>query len=210
MKNFLASLRTNAWRTAGARYNAANRLRMREWLSACSLALLAALSIGVTFAHRLLAPAPESALDNYLSLLAVGMSVLLLAISLLEWGAGSGAKAATLHRNAELLTAFKFKMEQAIALSESGKNYTEMEISEFRNEYDRIKQLSDPNHLPHDDALFRVRHRHSPEFSNKDGQPRIRKPEAVWIHLTWFLREAWFYILIWIAVVSAIAYAQLI
>ena len=51
MKDFISDLRTTAWRTAGARYNAARRLKQRETFSTVNLALLSALTFMSRPAH---------------------------------------------------------------------------------------------------------------------------------------------------------------
>ncbi|MDO3517740.1 SLATT domain-containing protein [Ralstonia pseudosolanacearum] len=181
MKDFLAEMRTRAWRTAGARYNASRRLKMREWVSTCSLALLSALSIAVAFAQKTYSPAAGTPLDNYLSMLAVGVGVLLLVVSLLEWGAGYGARAEALHRNAELLTAFQIKVAQTIALLDSGAPTTAEVVNSLRVEYEEIKDKCITNHLPRDDALFRA-HRRSDKTFERDGKPTMnckRVPSTV-------------------------------
>ena len=75
MKDFLVSLRTMAWRTAGARYNAARRLKRREWFSTFSLASLSALSIAVAFAQRIYSPQSGTPLDNYLTAMSVSLDL---------------------------------------------------------------------------------------------------------------------------------------
>jgi hypothetical protein len=206
MTNFLTELRTRAWRTAGGRYNAARRLKMREWLSTCSLALLSALSIAVAFAQKVYSPMAGTPLDNYLSSLAIGVGVLLLVVSLLEWGAGYGARAEALHRNAELLTAFQIKLAQTIALSNLGTHVTAEAVDKLRLEYDEIKDKCATNHLPCDDALFRASHRLSEEFA-RGGKPMMHWPEASWRRMAWGLSEAWFFAAIWLLVVGSLAYS---
>lgn len=206
MREFLAQLRTKAWRTAGARYNASRRLKSREWFSTCSLAFLSALSIAVAFAQKVYSPTSGTSLDNYLSTLAIGLGVLLLVVSLLEWGAGYGARAEALHRNAELLTAFQFKVAQTIALIDAGQHVTAESIDRLRLEYDEIKDKCNGNHLPCDDALFRAHNRLEKEFE-KDGRPTMSCVEARWVRLGWTLSELWFFALIWLIVIGALSYS---
>lgn len=206
MRAFLAELRTRAWRTAGARYNAARRLKMREWLSTCSLALLSALSIAVAFAQKVYSPTSGTPLDNYLSSLAVGLGVLLLVVSLLEWGAGYGARAEGLHRNAELLTAFQIKVAQILALMDSGIPATAEAVDKLRLEYDEIKDKCLTNHLPRDDMLFRAHHRLDKEFE-RDGKPVMTSLDALWVRIIWSLSEAWFFAALWLLVIVSLAYS---
>jgi hypothetical protein len=199
MRAFLVDLRTKAWRTAGARYNASRRLKRREWWSTCSLALLSALSIAVAFAQKVYSPTPGTPLDNHLSSLAVGIGVLLLVVSLLEWGAGYGARAEALHRNAELLTAFQIKLAMNIAQIDSGTAATAEEVDSLRREYDDVKDKCTTNHLPRDDALFRAQRRLDDEFKIS-GEPVMGRLRSGWTHLTWNLSELWFFALIWLLV----------
>lgn len=207
MKQFLTELRTAAWRTAGARYNAARRLKQREWLSTCSLALLSALSIAVAFAQKVYAPTAGNPLDNYLTSLAVGLGVLLLVISLLEWGAGYGAKSETLHRNAELLTAYQLKLAQRIAAMDSGVVFDSESIDALRLEYEAVKDNCSANHLPRDDALFRAHHRRAKEFAAANGDPLIGALSAFGTRVAWRLSEVWFFAAIWALALGSLAYA---
>jgi hypothetical protein len=206
MRDFLAELRTRAWRTAGSRYNASRRLKMREWLSTSSLALLSALSIAVAFVQKVYSPTSGTPLDNYLSSLAIGLGVLLLVVSLLEWGAGYGARAEALYRNAELLTAFQIKLAQTIAALDSGTPATVESIDRLRLEYDEIKNKCTINHMPPDDALFRADHRLAGEFA-RNGSPAMGALEALFTRIFWRLSEAWFFALIWLLVISTLAYS---
>ncbi|UXH77984.1 SLATT domain-containing protein [Roseateles amylovorans] len=209
MNQFLADLRTTAWRTAGARYNAARRLKRREWLSTCSLALLSAVSIAVAFAQKVFA-SPNTAVDNYLTAVAMGVGVLLLTLSLLEWGAGYGARAQELHGNAEHLTNFQQKIALRLAASSSGAPITFQEADALRAEYEDIKDNCSANHQPIDDALFRAQKRLDPVFRVKQeesGAPRMGQLKAFCIGVLWFCAEAWFFGLVWIIVACSIAYA---
>lgn len=106
MDNYLAGLRVDVWLTSGARYNAARRLRRRENVSVFRLALFSALSGALPFAQRVYAQSGSS-LDNYLTTFSAALGIFLLAISLIEWGAKTGAVAETLHKNAEQLNALQ-------------------------------------------------------------------------------------------------------
>lgn len=177
---------------------------MREWVSTCSLALLSALSIAVAFAQKTYSPTAGTPLDNYLSTLAVGVGVLLLVVSLLEWGAGYGARAEALHRNAELLTAFQIKVAQTIAFLDSGTTATPEMVDSLRAEYEEIKDQCATNHLPRDDALFRA-HRRLDESLERDGKPTMNWLEAVWTRIAWLLSETWFFAAIWLLVLGSLA-----
>ena len=207
MKQFLADLRTTSWRTAGARYNAARRLQQREWLSTFSLAVLSALSIAVAFAQKVYAATPGTPLDNYLSSLAVALGVFLLAISLMEWGAGYGARAEALYRNAELLTAFQLKLAQTLAQLDSGRSVTDKEVDDLRLEYEAVKDKCPYNHMPIDDALFRAQKRLAKEFADKNGEPLMGACMARLTRARWRTSELWFFGVVWILVLGSLAYS---
>ncbi len=207
MKDFVSDLRTTAWRTAGARYNAARRLKQRETFSTVSLALLSALSVAAAVAQRIYSPQPGTALDNYLTAVSVALGVFLLAISLLEWGAANGAKSDGLHRNAEELTAYQIKLKQTLAQIDSGKVLVDAEVDRFRIEYEAIKNRCAHNHAPRDDELFRVQQRRSKEFATVQGDRCMSDMKALGIWLMWEWSTVWFFLLVWIAVAAAVSYA---
>jgi len=209
MKIFLDDLRTKAWRTAGARYNASRRLKRREWVSTSSLALLSALSIAVAFSQKVYAKGGTS-LDDYLTVVAMGIGVLLLVISLLEWGAGYGVRAAELFKNAELLTNYQLKVAQTLEAIESGGAVTLQEVDSLRLEYEAVKDRCTTNHQPIDDALFRAQKRADPAFrvgQKTDGALQMSWLVAQAVKVAWVVSELWFFGFIWTLVLCSIAYA---
>lgn len=207
MRQFLTDLRTTSWRTAGARYNAARRLKQREWFSTFSLSVLSALTIAVAFAQMIYSPTPGTPLDNYLSSLAVALGVFLLVISLMEWGAGYGQKSEALHRNAELLTSFQRKLAQVLAQLDGGRSITDKEVDDLRLEYEAIKEKCPHNHMPVDDALFRANQRLAKEYSDKNGQPLMSRKAALYIQVCWRVSELWFFGIVWVLVLGSLAYS---
>lgn len=205
MKPFLVDLRTKAWRTAGARYNASRRLRRREWVSTSSLALLSALSVGVAFSQKVYAKS-GTPLDDYLSVVAMGLGVLLLVISLLEWGAGYGVRAEALFKNAELLTAFQFKVAQTLEAMNAKVTVSLHDVDLLRQEYEAAKDRCTTNHQPLDDALFRAQKRFDPAFRGPD-KAQMGLLDALYTQVAWLVAELWFFGLIWLLVFGAIGYA---
>lgn len=210
MKQFISDLRTRAWRTSGARYNAARRLRQRETFSTISLAMLSALSIAAAVAQRVYSPQPGTPLDNYLTAVSVALGVFLLTISLLEWGAAYGAKADALHRNAEDLTAYHLKLAHVLARMDAGKIVEDSEVDALRTEYETIKDRCPYNHAPSDHELFRAQQRMAPELGAVDGKPVIADWHALLIKARWEWSTIWFFLLIWIAFGALGAYASCI
>jgi SMODS and SLOG-associating 2TM effector domain family 5 len=209
MKSFLIDLRTKAWRTAGARYNASRRLKRREWVSTTSLALLSALSIAVAYSQKVYAKGGTS-LDDYLSVVAMGIGVLLLVTSLLEWGAGYGVRAAELFKNAELLTNYQLKVAQTLQAMESGGAVTLQEVDSLRLEYETVKDRCTTNHQPIDDALFRAQKRADPALrvgQKDDGALQMNWLVAQAVKVAWHASEIWFFVFVWALVLCSIAYA---
>jgi hypothetical protein len=207
MKPFLESLRTMAWRTAGARYNAARRLRQREIFSTFSLALFSSLTIAVAFAQRIYMPLPGTTLDSYLTALSVCLGVFLLAISLMEWGAAHALKAEALHRNAEELTAFQIKLRQVLAQMESGTPIADDRVDLLRLEYETIKGRCAHNHEPIDHAMFSVQQRTALEFAAKGGAPAIGVWEARYVTAKWHMSAVWYFIVFWGLILGALGFA---
>ncbi len=204
MRDFLFSLRTDAWRTAGSRYNAARRLKRREFVSTVSLAFFSALTVALAFLQRVYAAQPGSQIDNYLSALSACLGVFLLAISLIEWGAANGAKADALHRNAEALNAFSRKIAQTIAELGTGVAVTWGTVDQLRSEYEATKESCTHNHEPLDDRLFLVQKRMSTEFL-VNGQPSVSVFEAGWIEVRYWWSSLRSFSIYWTIVIVLVA-----
>lgn len=204
MKEFLEELRTRAWRTAGARYNAARRLRRRELFSTISLAMFSSVSIAVAFLQRIYSTVPGTALDNYLTALAACLGVFILAISLMEWGAANGAKAETLHRNAEDLTAYHLKLAQRLAQLGDKVALSWDSVEELRKDYEIIKERCPHNHLPLDDLLFRADRRTAKEFVTSEGKPLISWWMKQWISFHWSVLSVWYFGIFWTVIAVAV------
>ena len=169
--------------------------------------MLSALSIAVAFAQKIYSPTPGTPLDNYLSSLAAALGVFLLAISLMEWGAGYGARAEALHRNAELLTAFQLKLAQILAQINVGRLVSDKEVDDLRLEYEAIKDKCSHNHLPNDDALFRAHQRLAKEFADKNEEPLMSGLMALVTRACWRASELWFFGIVWILVLGLLTYS---
>lgn len=206
MRQFISDLRTQAWKTSGSRYNAARRLKQRETLSTFSLAMLSALSVAAAVAQRIYSPQPGTPLDNYMTVVSVALGVILLTISLLEWGSAHGAKADALHRNAEDLTAYHLKLAQVLARIDTGKAVEDLEVDELRVEYETIKDRCPYNHAPSDYQLFRAQQRMAPELGATTGRPVMTGWGALVVQARWEWSTIWFFLLVWAAVALAGAY----
>lgn len=209
MKNDLPALRTDAWRTSGARYNAYRRLKRREFFSTASLAFFSAATAALAFVQILYSEDGRE-LAKYLTALTGGAGIFLLAVSLIEWGARSGARAERLFDNAEKLNAFQRKIgllqAQADATGVGGAvNWDQLHA--LREEYERIKGQCADNHAPIDDELFRARQRRAQEFLGDDGKPRISDRGARWVAFLYTMSSVWYFGLCWITFAVLIAIA---
>lgn len=207
MQHFISDLRTRAWQTSGSRYNAARRLKQRETFSTFSLSMLSALSVAAAVAQRIYSPAPATPLDNYMTAVSIGLGVVLLAISLLEWGASYGAKADALYRNAEDLTAYQLKLAQALAKIDTGAVIEDSAIDALRVEYETIKDRCPYNHIPVDHELFRAQQRMAPELGATIGAPVMTCWKALIIKAYWEWSTIWFFLLVWLLVSVSAGYA---
>lgn len=197
MQDYLGSLRTDAWRTAGSRYNASRRLRRRETFSAVSLAFFSAMSVAVAFLQRIYAT-PASPLDSYLTALSACLGIFLLAISLMEWGAGNGAKAETLHRNAEELNEFQRRIKLRLAQVKAGQTFAWADVERLREDYEAVKSRCPYNHAPIDDELFLGQHANAPELLGADGKPRVSEERAWWLSVCSYIASIWYFVGFWI------------
>lgn len=163
--DYLNTLRTQAWKTMGARYNAARRLRRRELVSTASIAMYSAISVGLVILQKTYALEAGSTLDNYITALSTLLALFILVISLVEWGARNGERSAALHNNAEDLNAFQRKIEAKLAMA-NGQQISDETLEGLRGEYEAIKQRCQHNHEPSDLACFHAQHWRSREFAD--------------------------------------------
>lgn len=204
MYDYLNGLRTDVWRTSSARYNAARRLRRRENLSVFSLALFSAMSGALPFFQKVYAQ-PGSSLDNYLTTFAAALGIFLLAISLIEWGAKTGAMAEALHKNAEQLNGLRRAIELKLAVSaSSGTDVTQTEAIELSEKYEYIKNSCGHNHLPIDDRLFLASNRFAPEFMGASNAPRLNLFTAIANQASWQMTSLWFFAVLWTVVLAGV------
>lgn len=197
MKRFISDLRRRAWRTAGARYNAARRLRRQETVSNVSLAMLSVLSIAVSVVSMV---NPSATPNAWWGVLSIVLGVFLLATSLIVWKSAYGEKAGALHRNAEELTAYRIKLESVLARMDSGGVLEMSEVDVLRDDYDYIKKLCAYNHEPCDDNFFIRQHRFSDEFRLDCGCSSVGFWRSNFDAIKWFFAPLWVFFVIWLVV----------
>lgn len=185
----LQILQKDAWRTSSARYNAARRLRRRESFATVSFALMSALTCAIAFAQRVYAP-PASPADNYLSTVSASLGIVLLTLSLVEWGAKPGSVAESLHENAEKLNAFWRKVGLKVASVTGGASLTWLEVQALADEYDILKAATRYNHEPVDDAQFRACH--------QNDYPGMGKLSRIFIWGQWQFSSVWYIGALWL------------
>ncbi len=111
---FAKDLQTKIWRTSGARFNAARRLRRRERFSCFSIASFSAVGIALTIVQRVYGVPPETNVDNQYTLLALAISLFVLVISLIEGAGGNLLRAERLHQNAVELDTLQQRVGQLL------------------------------------------------------------------------------------------------
>lgn len=187
MSDFLQRLRTQAWRTSGARYNAARRLKRRDWLATFSIAMFSAIGIALAVVQKVYVQKSTPELDNYVTVISACIGLFVLVISLIEWGTAGSVKADALYRNAELLNQFQRKIDQDLT---TPGELSEAIVTARREEYETIKAGCAYNHEPVDDVLFRAQQRLSKEF--RENLKPDGKPEMTWIEGQWAaLMDLW-------------------
>jgi hypothetical protein len=200
MLKVIEKLKTDAWRTAGARYNAARRLKRRDLFSTISLSLFSATGVGLAVIQMIYTPQSGSPLHNYLTALSVCLSVFLLVVSLIEWGAGNSVKADRLHQNAEELSAFWRRLDLIILDLQSGALKTEISTIDMRQkEYDEIKAKCGCNHDPLDDHLFVASQRYANEFQRGGIEPYSRV-QAIWFLFLSYFSSVWYFVGLWLVI----------
>lgn len=171
MEKYVRSLKTQAWKTMGARYNAARRLKRRDRVAAATVAAFSAISVGVVIVQKTYAFADGSEIDNFLTALSACIALSILVVSLMEWGAANAVKAEWLHKNAEELNAFQRKLDLIKAqFGQSPCSWSD--IDELRSEYESIKERCPYNHEPLDLKEFEAQHWNSAEFM-RPGDSRM-------------------------------------
>ncbi|WP_460824194.1 SLATT domain-containing protein [Lysobacter olei] len=146
----LIAIRHRAWSTAGARYNAARRLRMRSRLSLATISLISAIGVSVPL---ILSTDLAADKENLLNLYAALLSLFILVVAVIEGASGFDVKADALHRNAEALTAFRTRIGVALACSE---RHTVEVLDDFASEYEQILGACGINHDSIDFELFQA------------------------------------------------------
>lgn len=201
MKDYLVTLRTAIWRTAGARYNAARRLKRKELFSTVSLTFFSVITICLAVIQKIYSSEiiKISGLDNYLTALSILSGVFLLAISLMEWGSRNGSNADAIYKNAEDLNALQRRIQLELFRADAIQCSWDV-CNNFSSEYELIQSRCDVNHAPIDNRLFLASKRLVPEFEKES----MGFWQALAIQIVWFLSSVWYYLIFWAVSVAAL------
>jgi hypothetical protein len=202
VQDFIAELRTTAWRTQSARYNAARRLKRRDWFGVLSIGGFSAIGVGVTIVQKVYGVTAGTSADSYLTALSVCLGLFVVVISLIEWGMSGAVKAEALYQNAQALSAFQRKLQQILAEAVDGRALKAEEITQLREEYERIKESCPYNHEPVDDQAFLVHQRFSSEYAKLFKRPPPGLFRALWVNAWSTLSVIWYFGLFWLAVLA--------
>jgi len=157
MKDFLDSLSKSAWETSCARYNSSRRLKVREIFSTISLALIGLSGIMLSLIQYFWTTDISPKLNILMTAFSIILSMLLIIISLIEWGVASGAKSEALFRNAELLNEHERKISLfKKCLNKEITNDDFKYIDNLRDEYEKIKSTCTFNHSPVDYEYHKI------------------------------------------------------
>lgn len=199
MKKFLDSLSKAAWETSCARYNSSRRLKVREIFSTISLALIGLSGIALTLIQYFWGAGLNPNFNIFITAFSIILSMLLIIISLIEWGFASGAKSEALFRNAELLneherkiSLFKSSLKEEIAEDDYKK------IDNLRDEYEKIKSTCVFNHSPIDYEYHKI-------IKNRYYITHTSESFSFWRILkgrvAYSISSIWGYLFIWLVVV---------
>lgn len=182
--DIIQRLRTTAWKTAGARYNASRRLQRRSRFSLITISLLSGVGVVVPF----LVEASSSA-GKFSAFLAM----LVLVIGIVEAASEFGLRGATLFSNAEDLNAFQSRLGSCI-----DRGMPEDAYDRLNDEYQAIKRRSQFNHEPIDLQRFILQHNLAPEFVSGGRDRAYGAARACWIFLAYSLHSVWWLALFWV------------
>jgi hypothetical protein len=200
--SFITDLRTTAWRTEGARFNASRRLRRRDWFATLSIATFSAAGIGVTFVQKVYEITAGTSADKYLTAVSLCLGLFVVVISLIEWGGGGAVKAEALFQSAQRLNAFQRELGQLLSEVADGKVFSPDEVGRLRERYEQIKIECPHNHEPIDDQLFLAQQRLDRDFKENFRRPAPSWLEAKGASLQSLGSVVWYFGLFWLGIAS--------
>ncbi|WP_113065957.1 SLATT domain-containing protein [Oleiagrimonas sp. MCCC 1A03011] len=193
MKSFhneISDLRKNVWITAGSRYNASRRLKLRHRWSFVTIAWLSAVGVAVPILH---ASSFLSIYSSHLPLYSSLLALLVLVLGLIESNASFEIDSRQLFENAEKLTGFRTRVEVIL----SDEDVSEQKVLELLAEYELIKNSCAINHEPIDYRYFVAMHRADEVLFNNEGSPRQTIIESFFVKIKYALASRGWMLLVW-------------
>lgn len=201
-----AELRTKMWKTAGARFRAAQRLTRRERISTFSIALLSVLAIAV----GLLEPHARSGWST--AALTSIISVFVLVISLIEGSSQTAVQSSKLHENAVRVSECRARLEEMAARCRAQGAHDWQELRNIRVDYETTIRECPFNHESIDYKRFEVDHRKSEGFLVAASETGERRPgmsllNAQWVKGCYALSAIWLSVVSWLIVIAVLVFA---
>jgi uncharacterized membrane protein len=177
-------LRTNMWRTAGARFDCQRRMKYRDTASSFTVAILSVYLIAISVAQKIFNVGQHNTnLDNYLTFIAIVGAVFIIVISLIEWAGSFSVRAERLFENATEINLHRARLERAL-IDGVPVATLQSEFEAVSLKYEKLVDKNSPNHDPIDDLLFRSHHRAEPHPSFKMNWFYAMFIESMWMFAT--------------------------
>jgi len=183
------SEKTRIWRTRGARFNAARRMRIKDILSTFSISVLACWGITLPIIQKVYGVTPGSAIDEHYTFVSIIASLFVLIIGLLEGAQAYAVKKERLEQSAKRLGEIFAEFELQLAKAGADDGNLSSAIAKVTEQYHRALSECAENHEPIDDALFLAQHRNAMEF--RDHNPG--RVGVLVAHLKWWISSVWLF-----------------
>lgn len=196
------ALRTKMWTTAGARFNAARRLSLRERCSTFSIALLSLVAIAAgLIGLPTVVVGDQRGVTIDAAVVTSMISVFILIISLVEGSSRYQVRSERIHESASRLGNLRENLELAIAKSKTSGSPDYDSVETLSKEYQAEIDSCPYNHDPIDYLRFNAAHRKSSEFQLESGRPRMSFLRAVGVRVGYLGSAIWLSALSWSTVV---------
>lgn len=153
------------WKTRGARFNSARRLRRRAHLSLCLISLYSAYTLIATIFSAITPSLPPSSVSA-INLITISLSLLILIVSVIEGKGGHELTANSLEDNAKNISKLVDKLKTIAQDPHSIRENTQ----KISNTYDRLINSCPHNHTPTDYNYFLLQ---QDDLKNKVKNPKL-------------------------------------
>ncbi len=205
----VCKLRQSAKITAGARFNAARRLKKRDWFGTFSIAMFSAISIGIAAVQKVYAFSTGSLADNYLTALSISIGLFVVVISLIEWGVNARLHADMFQKNAEDLNHFRRELDLRLAKAEDGFTLSHEEADLLNEKYERIMRSCPINHETIDKELFDIEESATLKANDWNATKIIDMVYKTRIRLNTLLSGIRYFLVFWLFILALLAIAIL-